>query len=494
MERKAVVIGAGIGGLSIALRLNSMGYSVTVFEKNNRIGGKAGQIYENGFRFDTGPSLFTMPDVLNKLLKDINAENLLGLELFKPEIICKYFYDDIVINAYSNLDKLIEELTLKTTDKRESFISYFKYAETIFNLTEKIFLHSSLNKLKTYFNKSAFKALLNLSKIDTNRTMHNAVESYFKDEKTIKLFDRYATYNGSSPFKAPATLNLISHVENGIGGYFIKGGMYNLPKQLTELAIKRGVNIVTNSQIVEIITDKNRVKEVKVKTGDVIELFSADLFVSNSDITNTHKIILPNENVKTNKNEISSSAIVFYWGINKTNPSLEMHNIIFSKDYKNEFYEIHELKKVPSEPTIYIYISSKAEKTDAPNGCENWFVMINAPYNNGQDWSNEIEKVKPIIINKINEKLNTDIQKHIVFEKIISPINIEKETLSYKGGLYGDSSNSKYSAFLRQQNKSNKFNNLYFVGGSVHPGGGIPLVMLSAEIASQLIKEDYALL
>jgi phytoene dehydrogenase-like protein len=183
--------------------------------------------------------------------------------------------------------------------------------------------------------------------------------------------------------------------------------------------------------------------------------------------------------------ERSSSALIFYWGINKQFPRLNLHNIFFSADYEKEFHHIWQQKDIYYDPTVYLNISSKFKPDDAPAGCENWFVMINVPSNQGQDWDVLIANARHGILNKLSKSLGEDINKLIISESILDPRGIESRTSSYQGSIYGTSSNSRFAAFLRHANRSSKINNLYFCGGSVHPGGGIPLCLLSAKIVSE---------
>ncbi len=492
MEKKAIVIGAGIGGLAAALRLSKIGYEVSVFEKSNNAGGKANEFNINGFRFDTGPSLFTMPWVLEDLFNFLNLDISKFIKYNKLDILCKYFYPDkTVINAYSDKNKFIEEMTLKTVDKRENFEKYFNYTKSIYDLTNKIFLENSLSETSTFLNWNAFNSLLNLHKIDTSRTMAKANAKYFNDSKTLQIFNRYATYNGSSPFKAPATLNIISHVENEKGGFFIEGGMYKLISALTDLSIKSGIKFFYNSEVKSIKVLHNKIIGINIYKENEEIFVPSNIVVSNSDVLNTYKNLLDvkdiNKITKYERLEASSSAIVFYWGIIGKFKELNLHNILFSEDYTKEFSELFDLKVVPEDPTVYIYISSKQSKNDAPECCENWFVMVNSPNNEGQNWEYELKQTRKSIISKINKTLNINISDYILFEKTLTPENIEFLTDSYKGSLYGIASNNKMAAFLREQNRSKKYKGLYFVGGSAHPGGGIPLVMLSAKIAADLI-------
>lgn len=491
-EKKIAVIGAGLGSLSAALRLANQGYKVDVYEQNDKPGGKANQILQNGFRFDTGPSLLTMPFVLKDLFESSGERIEDYLEIIPLNVLCKYFYDDgTIINAYSDLEKFSSEIENKTSDKSVAVKEYLNYSKTIYDLTADLFLYGSFSGIKNFINLKSFKTLLNIYKIDPFRTMHNANKSFFKDSKTIQLFDRYATYNGSNPYEAPATLNIIQHVEYNLGGYIIKKGIYSIAESLFELSKKKGIEFYFNSNIEKIILDGKRVCGITVNSGGDRTNRDYDIVISNADVNYTYEKLLCDIKSKLafryKKQTPSSSALVFYWGVEGNYDKLEIHNILFSKNYKEEFDDLFVRQIYPKDPTVYIYISSKFKKDEAPNGFENWFVMINVPYLNGEENKDEIDKARKTIQEKINNVLKIDLAGKIAFEKILSPSLIEKQTGSYKGSIYGISSNNKKAAFLRQKNRSNEYKGLYFCGGSAHPGGGIPLVLLSGKIAADEI-------
>lgn len=486
------VIGAGIGGLATAILLAKKGYDVHLYEKNNYLGGKVTSFESNGFRFDTGASLLTMPVVLKDFFSSLELKIHDFLEIKNLEIITKYFYpDSSQINAYHDFNKFSEEIENKTLDTKESLKEFFSYSEQIYNLTAELFIFDEFKKINKIFTRKGLKTLFSILKIDPFRTIHQANSTFFKDPKTIQLFDRYATYNGSNPFQAPATLNIIPFVEYKLGGYFLQGGMINLTKAFSKLLELFNVEVHLNSNIEKIVTDGKSVSGIIVN-GEFREY---NIVVSNADVNYTFKNLLPGfeskEARRNIKNKPSSSALVFYWGMEGNYPELEAHNILFSENYKKEFDEIFIEKKVPSDPTIYIYISSKFNKYDAPKNSENWFVMINTPENNGQNWTQAISFTKEIIIEKIEKTLRKNIKKKIVSESILTPLDLEKKTNSFKGSIYGISSNTRNAAFLRQTNQSQSLQNLFFVGGSVHPGGGIPLVISSAKIVSKLISNYY---
>jgi phytoene desaturase len=319
--------------------------------------------------------------------------------------------------------------------------------------------------------------------------MHAMNARHFTNAKTVQLFDRYATYNGSNPYKAPGMLSLIPHLEHNEGVYYPNGGMISIAKALYQLALKKGVIFYFDSPVERIIQHERKVKGVVVG-GENVE---ADLVISNLDVYFTYCHLLQNENKAHTilKQERSSSALIFYWGIKKEFPQLDLHNIFFTKNYREEFDHLFRSKKMYHDPTIYINITAKCEPgLQSPEGTENWFVMVNVPANVGQDWVSYGAAYKKVIINKLNRILQADIEPLIETEEIMDPVLIESKTGSFMGSLYGTSSNTRMAAFLRHPNFSKTINGLYFVGGSVHPGGGIPLCLRSAKIMSEMVADD----
>ena len=485
--KKAIIIGSGIGGIATALRLRSMNYDVTVFENNNYPGGKLASFDLGPYRFDAGPSLLTMPHFIDELFDLFNENPRDYFNYKKKDISCKYFWDDgTKLNAYSEKSKFINEINKVLGVKESTISTYLLNAKRKYDLTKSMFLEQSLHKLKTYLSKDLLIGLCNVFSFQINKTLNQVNELELKEPHLVQLFNRFATYNGSSPYKTPGMMTLVQHLEQEYGTYVSDKGMNNITKSLYDLALRQGIDFKFNSFVSQILISGKRA--IGVSVGE--ESYSSDIVVSNMDIVPTYRNLLKNhyQPEKTLSQERSSSALIFYWGINKEFKNLDLHNIFFSNDYKKEFQSIFEKKSIFSDPTVYINITSKDVKGDAPDNCENWFVMINSPNDSGQDWDNMIDEVKNNILKKINRLLNIELEDYIEYEKVYTPKTIESNTQSYMGSLYGSSSNNLMSAFLRHPNFSNKILNLYFCGGSVHPGGGIPLCLLSAKIVSQLIK------
>lgn len=480
---KISIAGAGIGGLTAAIRLAKAGYEVDVFEQKNEPGGKMSEISGSGYRFDAGPSLFTMPQYIDALL-----DKSIGFEYRKLNTLCHYFFPDGTFFACPADRRQFIKTASKTFNEHEHAIkNHLNHSAYLYKITAPVFLEKSLHQLSTYTHPQGIRGILNLPFIGIQRSMHSANSRRFNNRNLIQFFDRYATYNGSNPWKAPSTLNVIPHLEMGIGAYMPKGGIIAIAKALHRQAESLGVSFHFGHTIENIHHEQNQIKGLTANGM----LHHTDLLLSNLDVRLTYRLLnlpLPG---KIKKSEPSSSALIFYWGVKRKFPKLDLHNILFGNDYKREFQNIFEYQTIDEDPTVYINISCKEEIADAPPDCENWFVMINTPANHSQNWEDLRIQARKRIVNKINSMLNCDIESLIEFEEYLDPVRIESYTGSTFGSLYGSSSNNLMSAFFRQANFSKKIKGLYFCGGSVHPGGGIPLCVLGGNIASDIIIKKH---
>ena len=487
MKKKVIIIGSGLAGLAVSIRLKSKGYDVEVYEKNKNVGGKLSDFYLDNFRHDFGPKLFTMPNLMEDIFENAGVNTDKYFKYDKLDIACKYFWDDgHIFNAYSDSQKFINEVHKKFNKHDNKIEEYIYNSKKKFNLVKKIFLEKSLHKISTYLSLDSLKAILNFLQLNIFISLNSLNRKYFKDEKLIQLFNRFATYNGSSPYLTSGIMSIIQHLEHDLGVFMPRKGISDISYSLYNLAIDLGVKFHFNSQIDSIIIKNKSAVGVSINKIN----HKADIIISNMDINLTYdRLLIGYKKPFFIKNyQPSSSAVVFYWNMNKSFPNINVHNIIFSRDQKEEFDYIFNRKSIYEDPTVYICSTSKIVKEDAPTGYENWFILINSPFNSGQDWNKIKKTLRNNIIRKIGTTLKVDIESNIVGEKILTPIEIEAETLSKFGSLYGSSSNSLQSAFIRHPNFSKKINNLYFCGGSVHPGGGIPLCLNSAKIVSDLIR------
>ena len=486
-NNKVAVIGAGVSGIASAIRMRKKGYDVTVFEANSFPGGKCSSESNNGYRFDMGPSVFTMPQYVDELFELSGKDPRNHFNYIPLDPVYKYFFEDgSMLDAYHGKEKFAEQLSAKTNDKKEDIISYLDKTETIYKLTEEVFLKNSLHRVKNFLTWPVLRGVLNFGKIGAFNTMNGTNQKAFKDSRLVRIFNRYATYNGSSPYLSPATLNVIAHVEIVKGAFYPIGGMVSITNSLVQLAKDIGVQFNFSTPVQKILIENK--KAVGLITGKGAESFN--IIISNMDVYNSYKKLMPavTRPAKTLDQPKSSSGIIFYWGIKKQFSELGLHNIIFSENYEAEFDTIFSKRSIYYDPTIYLNITSKHTPEDAPPGCENWFSFINVPNNSGQDWDKFIEEARKNVIKKINRVLKTDLEPLIESEMVFDPRVIENRTSSAFGAIYGNSSNNKFAAFLRHANFSKDIKGLYFCGGSVHPGPSIPLCLLSAKITTDLIK------
>ncbi|WP_435353696.1 1-hydroxycarotenoid 3,4-desaturase CrtD [Emticicia sp. SJ17W-69] len=498
------IIGAGIGGIATAIRLANKGYNVAVFEANDYPGGKLSEFQQGDYRFDAGPSLFTMPQFVNELFEISNKNPIDYFQYIQLPEVCKYFWEDGTrLNVSADINQFAEDAEKKLGEPAEKIRKFLKDSAFKYEILSGLFLEDSLHQLSTWTSKKAFRGYFNLHKLGIFGTMNGANECFFSTKKAVQLFNRYATYNGSDPYQTPATLNIIPHLEYNIGAFFPKDGMFGITQSLVRLAEDLGVEFHYHTKVEEILVEDNIVKGLKIRDSrneskndqnspisGTLLIHHSSLIISNMDVTPTYRKLLPKEKHpdKILNQDKSGSGLIFYWGIKHHFKELGLHNIFFSDDYRTEFEHQFQKKTIYHDPTIYLNITSKYKKDDAPEGCENWFVLINAPANEGQDWEKIIAETRQNVINKLSRNLGVNIAELIENESILDPRSIEFKTSSAQGALYGNSSNNKFAAFLRHANFSSKIKNLYFVGGSVHPGGGIPLALSSAKIVAGMIQ------
>lgn len=489
---KTGIIGAGIGGLTTACILASEGHQVTVWEKNGCTGGKLNEQSLGGYRFDTGPSLLTMPFILEEVFERCGKNATDYLEIVPVEPVCRYNWSDGTrFDNYVSLPDTLRQIREFAPEDAESYVRFLGYSADIYQKTALTFLFNPLQRIRDLrkVKKSDF------FKINAFSTVSSKVDRYFNSPYLRQFFKRFTTYNGSSPFLAPATLNVIPYVELCQGGYYVKGGMYRIATSLEKLARELGVTFKMNKTIEKIIPDGNKAASVLVSDG---ETESFDALFSNSDAAYTYtelcddKTVKPRSKHQIRATEPSCSGFIMLLGTRKTFPSLIHHNIFFSDDYEEEFRQIFIKKRTAANPTIYIANTSLLEKEHAPEGGSNLFVLVNTPY-----LSEEVEWTEKFAVdygNKIIEKLEKagleGLSDSIEVREHITPVDFYEKYLSNKGSIYGTSSNLPLSAFLRPRNKSPYLKNLYLMGGSTHPGGGIPLVILSAQHAIRAFNRD----
>jgi phytoene desaturase len=491
--KHVIIIGAGLGGLSAAVRLADRGHRVTVLEKNARVGGKMDIWQEGGFTFDTGPSLLTMPFILKDLFTDLDlcCEDYLELVPLAP--VCRYFFPDgETLDTSSDTGKMEDEIAKISPSDAGAFQRFLDHGREIYEASSEPFLFSPFAGGTPGALMRNLKYLPLVRKLDAFRTLNASVTEYFHDPHLRQIFNRFATYNGSSPYRAPATLAIIPYVEFSMGGWYIRGGMYKLAETLEHLALSRGVTARFGCEVSGLVHERRRVTGVRTKQGETLR---ADGVVCNADALYAHQQFLGGNGKGFFKRkamaDTSLAGFVLMLGLRKPYPGLAHHNIFFSSDYEAEFDDLVN-KGVPADdPTVYVSLSCKSDSSHAPVGHSNMFILVNAPpVGPCYDWARKSKGYREVVLTKLKSFGLQDIESHIEVERVITPLDFQSLYNAFRGSIYGTSSNSRMSAFLRPSNKSRDLGNLYFVGGSAHPGGGIPLVLLSGKIVADMVHED----
>ncbi len=488
-SQSAAVIGGGVGGLACAALLARAGLRVTLFEKNATLGGKLNWLEADGYTWDTGPSLLTMPYVFEELWRKLGRRLADDLTFLPLPITCRYRWPDGTV---------IDEDPAFWT--RPDVARFLAYARGLYELSADAFLHHPLDEWWRQLRLANLPKLRHLPKIASLQSMHQVVRRFFgHDPHLVQLFDRFATYNGSSPYRTPAAFNIIPYVEARFGGWYVKGGLYEIARALERIATELGVDIQLNSEVTGVRQDrpntKNEASTVEYTGGSA----RFDHVVCNQDVLSAYPRFLPAglaEDFRRGRTDVldpSFSSFLLYLGVGREYPQLAHHNIFFSNDYPAEFNGLFGEAAPLTDPTIYVAIHSKAEPSRAPPGCENWFVLVNAPALDPRapvDWPALAGAYGDRIIARLETVFGLNgLSAAIRVRRHFTPVDFAGRYLAHRGSLYGFASHGPWAAFQRPGLQPRGMRNFYFVGGSTHPGGGLPLVCLSAQmVAAKILR------
>jgi phytoene desaturase len=478
-----IIVGAGLGGLAAALRLRAAGVRVTLLEKNARVGGKMSQVQRDGFTFDTGPSLFTMPWVVRELLAVAGRRLEDELEIVPVDPTCRYRWPDgTQFDAWADLPRLASEIERISPPDIEGFFRFMAFAARIYRAAAEPFLLEPFAGLRTMLQPRLVRDVL---KIAPFSTVDQAVRRFFKHPYLRQLFNRYATYNGSSPYRSPATFCIIPYVEIAQGGWYIRGGMYQLAATLGRVALELGVELRLNCAVEQVLIERGQATGVRLADGTTL---AADYVIVNADALYALDELI--EPTRAPDHDLSCSGFVLLLGVSRDYPQLQHHNIFFSADYPAEFRAIFDLHVPAPDPTIYVAATCRADQQHAPAGMLNLFVLVNAPATGRVDWPREAQAYRDLIVRRLEAYGLSDLGASIVTEQILTPADLGAMTNARRGALYGPASHGLQAAFLRPLNQPKAVRGLALVGGATHPGGGIPLVLLSGKAGATWALES----
>ena len=485
------MIGAGIGGLACAALLARAGLRVTLFEKNATIGGKLNWLEAGGYTWDTGPSLLTMPYVFEELWRQLGRRLADDLTLVPLPITCRYRWTDGTV--------IDEDAAFWA---RPDVARFLNYARGLYELSADAFLHHPLDEWWRQLHLGNLPKLRHLLKIASLKSMDEVVRRFFgHDPHLVQLFDRFATYNGSSPYRTPAAFNIIPYVEAHFGGWYVQGGLYQIARALGRICEELGVEVLLNREV------KTLEQETNGAEADMFRLeYSGgsahfEQVICNQDVLSAYPRFLPAKMAQRFRRthleplDASFSSFLLYLGVGRQYPQLEQHNIFFSDDYPGEFTGLFGASSPLAQPTIYVAIHSKAEPGRAPPGCENWFVLVNAPALDPSapiDWPAIAGEYGDRIIERLETVFGlSGLRAAIQVRRHFTPGDFESRYFAYRGGLYGFASHGPWAAFQRPGLQPAGLRNFHFVGGSTHPGGGLPLVCLSAQmVAAKILRAN----
>lgn len=492
-DSPVIVVGAGIGGLSAAIRLALAGRRVSVLEKNDQVGGKMGQVVRDGFRWDTGPSVITMRHVFDDLFASAGRRLEDYLTLRPVEPLTRYFYPNgRVLDATRDWPQMARQLAALDERDVAGYLAYLRYAAELHRITGPVFIYDRPPTPRSFLRVP----LRDWFKVDAWLTMQQKIARLVHSAELRQLLGRFATYVGGSPYRAPATLNVIGHVELSGGVYYPQGGIYQIAVALAQLARELGVEIATATPVQQIVVEGGRVTGVTLADGT---RRAAAAVIANLDVATTYQTLLPPDVAtpavvrRLTRAEPSCSGFILLLGVRGTHAQLAHHNIWFARDYRAEFDAIFRHGRMADDMTIYAAITSKSDPSHAPADHENWFVLVNAPANDPAryDWGREATGYRDKVLARLAD-FGIDLRGRIVSEQMLTPVDLAQMTGAQRGALYGASSNNPLTAFRRPHNRSPHARGLYFAGGTTHPGGGVPMVTLSGRVAAQLLLEDLA--
>jgi diapolycopene oxygenase len=498
-QSKIGVIGGGLGGLAAACTLAARGYAVTLFERNPWLGGKAAELQEQGFRFDMGPTILTMPSVLRRIFHEAGRrmEDYLDLVRLDPQWRC-FFQDGSVLNLAQDTREMAAELEhfAPGTHSGRRYREFIQHSERLNEISQRYFFYKPIGGLRDMFDfKTSFdpKVLKDVLSMKMGRTVASHVRACTPDPRVAQMFDHFTQYVGSSPYGSPAVLCGIAHMQTSEGIWYPIGGTRAVPCALERLARELGVEIRVGTGIAEIQQDGDRITGVITSDNEHIPLSAV---VSNCDAVRTHRELVEgaarDKFERRRRYEPACSGVVLYLGLDRNYSHLAHHDFVFSRDPEEEFDWIYKKGEPAPDPTCYLASTSLTEPGTAPKGYSALYVLVHTPYLRAHhDW----RKMLPAYRRTIIEKLKTtgqmpDIEKHIVYESALTPQNIHDRYHVLNGAIYGLASHGRFLGAFKPSNRSPDLRGLYLAGGAAHPGPGMPMVLMSGWIAADALDKD----
>ncbi|QEL16512.1 phytoene desaturase [Limnoglobus roseus] len=501
-SNRVVVVGGGLGGLAAACTLAARGYGVTVFEASPWLGGKATVLSEAGFRFDMGPTILTIPDVLRRIFREAgrNLDDYVNLVRLDPQWRC-FFGDGSTLDLVENVERMAKSLDgySPNTGTADGYRNFLKLSDRLHRVSDEYFFWKSIGGIRDMIDvKGGFKPKIvgDVRAMRMGRSVAGTVRKFIPDARVAQMIDHFTQYVGSSPEASPAVLCGIAHMQTEDGIWYPMGGTRAVPEALVKFGTELGVDFRPNTGIKRlIVADGKTVTGVETDGGEIVE---AAAVVSNADSVRTHRELLPDAPKaarkfdRRRKYEPACSGVVLYLGLNKAYDHLLHHDFVFSRDPHEEFDFIYRKGEPAPDPTCYLAATSRTDPATAPPGGEALYVLVHTPYlRPHHDWKQMLPAYRRVILDKLKTTGKMpDLESRIVFESVLTPQDIHDRYRVLNGAIYGLASHGKWLGAFKPANRSPDLRNLYLAGGAAHPGPGMPMVLMSGWIAADSLDTD----
>ena len=485
--KKVIIIGSGVGGITTAIRLAQKGYQVKIFEKNSYAGGRCGNITKDGHRFDIGATLLMMTDIYEKTYQSLGRDLYKELDLIRMDPIYSIkFPENKEVLFSSDLSKLQKQLEAIEPGCYNNFLKYMTESYETYQLSMKHIIDRNYYNALQFF---SIKNLLLLFKMKAFKNHYKHTSHYFKSEILRVVFTFQNIYVGQNPFKASAIFAMLPFLELTDGVWFPKGGMQQIIQNLLSIATEHNVEIVYNTSVKKINVVEKKVTGITLNNDSFHE---ADIVISNADLPYVYEKLLPKNKTinRIKKLDYTCSAFMFHWGLDKTYHSLKQHNVFVSKNYKENIDAVFTDLTLPSDPSFYVHAPCRTDKSAAPENEDTLSIIVPVGHINDeeQNWNVLQDHARESVIKRLKKEGMKDIDQHIKFEICYNPKSWMTIFNLSKGSVFGSlSHNLMQMGYMRPHNQHKKYKNLFFVGGSTHPGNGIPMVLLSAKLTTEKI-------
>ncbi len=492
--KRVAVIGGGLGGLAAAATLAARGYSVVLFERNDWLGGKAAVLEQEGFRFDMGPTILTLPSVLRRIFAEAgrSLEEVLDLVQLDPQ--WRSFFDDgSILDLQADPARMRETLAQFAPDSAAGYERFLQLSARLHRISRNWFFYRPIGGLRDMFqarNMVQAGTLGDVLAMRMGRSVAGTVRSFIPDRRVAQMVDHFTQYVGSAPDQSPAVLCGIAHMQTDQGIWYPRGGTGQIPRALVRLLEELGVVVETGTGVRQITTGDGAVTGVELEDGRALRFAAV---ISNADAVRTHRELLGGVKkfARRRRYEPACSGVVLYLGLRRRPKQLLHHNFVFSRDPHEEFEFIYRRGEPAPDPTCYVCAPAQSDPAVAPLGGEALYVLVHTPFlRPHHEWRNMFPAYRRVILEKLRRTAGLELAENIVSESALTPPDIEQRYAAPNGAIYGLASHGKWMGAFKPNNRSPDLRGLYLAGGAAHPGPGMPMVLMSGWIAADALDAD----